>query len=215
MIALSGVSKRYRARHGWREVLREVTAVFPTGRNVGILGRNGAGKSSLMRLLAGAERPDAGEIRRDVRVSWPLGFSGGLQGSLTGRDNARFAARIYRAEIEAVEGYVEAFAELGAYFDMPVASYSAGMRARLALGLSFAVEFDVYLVDELPGIGDARFTRRYEAVLADRRARSDVILVSHNPSVVRAQCDMAAILEDGTLTMFDDVGEAVRIYTGL
>jgi capsular polysaccharide transport system ATP-binding protein len=215
MIALVEVSKRYRARGEWREVLRGVSAVFPSGRNIGVLGRNGAGKSTLMRLLAGAERPDSGEIRRDVRVSWPLGFSGGLQGSLSGRDNARFVARIYRADVEAVEEYVADFAELGPYFDMPVSTYSAGMRARLALGLSFAVDFDIYLVDELPGVGDARFARRYETELTTRKTRSNFIIVSHNPAVVRAQCDMAAVLHNGTLAMFDDVAAAMRLYMEL
>jgi len=215
MIALEQVSKRYRARGEWRHVLREVSAVFPTGRSVGILGRNGTGKSTLMRLIAGAERPDAGVIRRDVRVSWPMGFSGGFQGSLTGRDNARFVARIYRAETASVEDYVARFAELGPYFDMPVSTYSAGMRARLALGLSFAVDFDVYLVDELPGVGDARFAKRYAEEMAARRSRSDLILVSHQAASIRAQCDMAAVLHDGTLTFFEDVGAAIRLYSKL
>jgi capsular polysaccharide transport system ATP-binding protein len=169
MIVLDKVSKRYRARGEWRHVLREVSAVFPTGRSVGILGRNGAGKSTLMRLIAGAERPDSGLVRRDVRVSWPMGFTGGFQGSLTGRDNARFIARIYRADVASVEHYVARFAELGPYFDMPVSTYSAGMRARLALGLSFAVDFEVYLVDELPGVGDSRFSQRYAEEMAARR----------------------------------------------
>lgn len=215
MIALDKVSKRYWARGQWRNVLQEVSAVFPTGRSVGILGRNGTGKSTLMRLIAGAERPDSGLIRRDVRVSWPMGFTGGFQGSLTGRDNARFVARIYRAEAASVEAYVARFAELGPYFDMPVSTYSAGMRARLALGMSFAIDFDVYLVDELPGVGDARFAARYAAELAARRSRSDLILVSHNAAAIRAQCDMAAVLHGGTLTLFDDVAAAIRLYTRL
>lgn len=215
MIALEKVNKRYRARGEWREVLRDVSVVFPTGRSVGILGRNGTGKSTLMRLIAGAERPDSGLIRRDVRVSWPMGFSGGFQGSLTGRDNARFIARIYRADVKSVEDYVARFAELGLYFDMPVSTYSAGMRARLALGLSFAIDFDVYLVDELPGIGDARFAKRYAEEMEGRRKRSDLILVSHQTGSVKAQCDMAAVLHDGRLTVFDDVAAAIRLYTGL
>jgi capsular polysaccharide transport system ATP-binding protein len=215
MIELIEVSKRYRAKGEWREVLCDASAVFPRGRSIGILGRNGAGKSTLMRLLAGAERPDSGEIRRDVRVSWPLGFGGGFQGSLSGRCNTRFVARIYRTDVAAAEAFVEDFAALGSYFDMPISTYSAGMRARLALGLSFAIDFDVYLVDELPGVGDARFSRRFDEELAARKARSDFIVVSHNPASVRKQCDMAAVLSGGTITIFEDVAEAIQVYERL
>jgi capsular polysaccharide transport system ATP-binding protein len=201
MIALDGVSKRYRTRAGWKTVLRDVTCVFPKGKNIGVLGRNGAGKSTLMRLLAGAEHPDSGRIHKTVRVSWPLGFSGGLQGSLTGRDNSRFAARIYGVDVRRTVDFVADFAALDAYFDQPVSTYSSGMKGRLALALSLAIDFDIYLIDELPGVSDARFQKRYDAELADRRSRSSIILVSHNPVSVNAQCDLGAILHGGSLTL--------------
>jgi capsular polysaccharide transport system ATP-binding protein len=144
-----------------------------------------------------------------------MGFTSGFQGSLTGRDNARFVARIYRTDTAFVEEYVAGFADLGTYFDMPVSTYSAGMRARLALGLSFAVDFEVYLVDELPGVGDARFVKRYSDEMEKRRTHSDLILVSHQIKSIKKQCDIAAVLHDGKITLFDDVEAAIRLYSAL
>jgi capsular polysaccharide transport system ATP-binding protein len=212
MIRLDRVSKRYRVRGGIRTVLDDVSVTFPTGRNVGILGRNGAGKSTLIRLIAGAEHPDSGRITRDVRVSWPLGFGGAFQGSMSGRDNVRFISRIYGANWREVLDAVEDFAELGPYLDMPLSTYSSGMRARLSLGLSLAIDFDCYLVDELPGVADARLRARYEEIMKTRRARSSMILVSHSPAAIKAQCDLAAILHRGQLVMTDDVGAAINLY---
>ena len=130
MIRLEHVSKAYRTRNGRKIVLDNSSATFESGHNFGILGVNGAGKSTLIRLLAGSELPDRGAVRRYGRVSFPLGFGGTFHGALSGRENAAFIARIYGAVMRAAIGYVEEFAELGEYFDMPVNTYSAGMRAR-------------------------------------------------------------------------------------
>lgn len=215
MIVLENVSKRYRTREGWRVVLDRVSATFPAGRNIGILGKNGAGKSTLIRLLAGAEHPDRGRIWRGMRVSWPLAFAGGFQGSLTARDNVRFVSRIYGADWRRVLEQVEDFAELGPYLDMPVSTYSAGMRARLSLGLSLAIEFDCYLVDELPGVTDARLRQKYDAAMLARRARSSMILVSHSPAAIRRASDAAAVLHRGRLVLTENVEAAIAFYESL
>ena len=212
MIELIGVSKRFRTRVGWNAVLDDVSVVFPSGYSVGILGRNGAGKSTLLRLLGGAEMPDKGTIRRDVRVSWPIGFGGGLHGDLTGRENARFVARIYGLAVGATVDFAQEFANIGDYFDMPVKDYSTGMRARLAFGLSMAAEFECYLVDEVTAVGDQSFQQKCKDAFKERRGRSTVIMVSHSGKTIREYCDIAAVLHRGKLTVFDNIDEAVEAY---
>lgn len=209
---MTDVWKGYRTGGGVNHVLRNVNAVFPTGRSVGILGLNGAGKSTLVRLLGAAESPDKGNISRDARVSWPLGYTGGFQGNLTARENCRFVARIYGEKIAYIEQFTEEFSELGEYFDMPLRNYSAGMRGRFAFAVSLACNFDCYLVDEALETGDARFKEKFRRAFEERREGSSVILVSHNETTIRRNCDMAAILHGGSLDMYDDLQEALQRY---
>ena len=215
MIALDQVSKSYRTRTGHKAVLDNVSVEFVSGHNFGILGANGAGKSTLIRLLAGSELPDRGTIRRDVRVSFPLGFGGTFHGSLSGRENVAFLARIYGAPIRATSDYVEAFAELAEYFDMPVNTYSAGMRARLGFAACLAIDFDVFLIDEVTEIGDTRFRRKCAHAFRARMHHSDILLVTHNSRTIRQYCDRGAILADGALHLYDDIGAALSDYQSL
>ena len=212
MITLDRVSKVYRTRDGRKTVLDDVNAIFEPGHNFGILGVNGAGKSTLIRLLAGSELPDRGVVRRHARVSFPLGFTGTFHGSLSGRENVAFLARVYGARMRAVIDYVEAFSELDEYFHMPVNTYSAGMRARLAFATCLAIDFEVYLIDEVTEIGDHRFRRKCAEAFRERMQRSDVILVTHNPHTLRQYCDRGAILADGELALYDDIGTALGRY---
>jgi capsular polysaccharide transport system ATP-binding protein len=185
---------------------------FAAGHNLGILGRNGAGKSTLMRLLAGSEMPDRGTIRRYARVSFPLGFGGTFHGALSGRENVAFIARVYGAAVCPVLRYVEEFAELGEYWTMPVNTYSAGMRARLAFGACLAIDFDVYLIDEVTEVGDERFRHKCAMAFRERMRRSEIIMVTHNSRTIRQYCDRAAVLADGRLQLFDDVSRALDHY---
>ncbi len=212
MIMLDGVSKVYRTRAGRKIVLDNVNATFDAGHNFGILGVNGAGKSTLIRLLAGSEAPDRGVVRRYARVSFPLGFGGTFHGALSGHENVAFIARIYGARIRCAIDYVEAFSELGEYFEMPVNNYSAGMRARLAFATCLAIDFDVYLIDEVTEIGDQRFRRKCAEAFRERMLRSDIILVTHNAQTIRQYCDRGAVLADGQLALYDDVGTALGQY---
>jgi capsular polysaccharide transport system ATP-binding protein len=212
MIQLERVSKSYRTHAGRRTVLDDVAATFEAGHNVGILGVNGAGKSTLIRLLAGSELPDRGIIRRSARVSFPLGFGGTFHGALSGRENTQFLARVYGAAMRPTLDYVADFAELGDYFEMPVDTYSAGMRARLAFAACLAIDFDVYLVDEATEVGDQRFRRKCAEAFRARMTRSDVILASHNADTLRQYCDRGALLAGGALTLFDDLGAAIGGY---
>jgi capsular polysaccharide transport system ATP-binding protein len=215
VIALDAVSKTYPMTGGRKIVLENATAAFPPGHNFGILGANGAGKSTLIRLLAGSEMPDRGTIRRYARVSFPLGFGGTFHGALSGRENVAFIARIYGAGRRATTRYVEEFAELGGYFDMPVNTYSDGMRARLAFGTCLAIEFDVYLIDEVTEIGDERFRQKCAAAFRDRMRCSDIILVTHNSRTIRQYCDRGAVLANGRLDLYDDISSALDRYQRL
>ena len=212
MITLEGVSKVYRTRSGRKTVLDNVNVTFESGYNFGVLGVNGAGKSTLLRLIAGSEIPDFGVIRRYARVSFPLGFGGTFHGALSGRENVAFIARIYGAGIRGVLEYVENFSELGEYLHMPVNTYSAGMRARLAFATCLALDFELYLVDEVTEVGDQRFRQKCAEAFRDRMQRSDIILVTHNIHTLRQYCDRGAILANGELTIFDDIGSALGRY---
>ena len=212
MVRLERITKRYRSAAGVRTVLDDVSIEFPHGHSVGILGLNGAGKSTLVRIIGDAEPPDSGRVVREGRVSWPLGYTGGFQTQLTARENARFVARIYGESPEYVEAFAEEFSELGRYFDVPLKSYSAGMRGRFAFSVSLACDFDTYLVDEALETGDARYKEKFRRAFEERRENASVILVSHNEQTVRRNCDMAAILHGGRLDLYEDLREAMHQY---
>jgi capsular polysaccharide transport system ATP-binding protein len=212
MIELDDVTKVYPTRTGSNVVLDAISFSFPFRTNIGILGRNGSGKSTLLRVIAGTEQPDSGSVRRFGTVSWPIGFAGGFNGSLNGEENCRFVARIYGADVDEVVGFTMDFADLGEYFYMPVKTYSSGMKARLAFGLSMAIEFDAYLVDEVTAVGDAQFQRKCRQAFEERSNRSAVIIVSHQLSTIRDYCQRCAVLKDGRLLCFDSVDEASRVY---
>jgi capsular polysaccharide transport system ATP-binding protein len=212
VITLDGVSKAYRTWSGRRTVLDNVNVTFESGYNFGVLGENGAGKSTLIRLLAGSEMPDFGVVQRYVRVSFPLGFGGTFHGALSGRENVAFIARIYGARMRGVLHYVEEFSELGEYMHMPVNTYSAGMRAKLAFATCLALDFDLYLIDEVTEVGDQNFRQKCAEAFRQRMQRSDIILVTHNIHTLRQYCDRAAVLANGALTLFDDIGTALGRY---
>jgi capsular polysaccharide transport system ATP-binding protein len=216
MILLEGVSKFYPVRgRPPRYILRDTTAVIRPGDRLGILGRNGAGKSTVMRLLGGVEYPNQGRITRRMSVSWPLAHGIGVHGALSGADNARFIARIYDHDTEELVGAVNDFAELGDYMDMPVSTYSAGMMARLLLGLSMSMEFDCYLIDEATSVGDLRFMERTQDMLETKLSGRALVMVSHQPHHIRSFCRTAAILHEGRLTFFEDLDEAISTYEAL
>jgi capsular polysaccharide transport system ATP-binding protein len=212
MIVLDNVTKSYNTRYGSRVVLDQVNLTLHRGEKIGILGRNGAGKSTLIRLISGAESPTSGRVRRQMSISWPLAFSGGFQGSLTGLDNLRFICRVYGADIESAIPQVEEFSELGIYLGEPVKKYSSGMRARLAFAISMAIDFDCFLIDEIVAVGDARFHKKCEVELFEKRKDRAMIIVSHQPKQIVTHCDKAAVLQDGKLHCFDDVAQAYKFY---
>jgi len=215
MIICSNLSKAYTHGGQHKQVLNGVNLAIARGDRVGLLGRNGAGKSTLIKLIGGVEMPTSGKVTRSMSVSWPLGFAGGFQGSLTGFDNARFIARIYQREYSDIRRFVEDFTEMGKQLRMPVKTYSSGMRARLAFALSLAIEFDCYMIDEVIMVGDQNFQRKCHIELFEKRGDRALILASHNEDIIREYCDRALILHNGKGRVFDDVEVALKIYEGL
>lgn len=215
MIRLRNVTKTYRMKAGRRLILDDLSVDFVPGVNVGILGRNGAGKSTLMRIIGGAIAPDRGTVERTSRVSWPIGFKGCFHGSLTGRENLRFVCRIYKADIRQVTSFVEDFTELEDYLDMPVKTYSSGMVAKLAFGLSMAIGFDFYLIDELTAVGDASFRQKSQRVFLERKSTSTLLVVSHQIATIKQHCDVAGVLDHGRIIFFDQIAEAVKYYDAI
>jgi capsular polysaccharide transport system ATP-binding protein len=212
MIRFENVVKRYVQRGESRWILQGVNFTFPRGRSVGILGSNGAGKSTVIRMISGAEDPDFGTIRREIRTSWPIGFSGTFAGSMTGKDACLFIARLYGKDPLEIIDFVRDFSELGSYFFNPIKTYSSGMKSRLSFGISMAMNFDTYLIDEVTAVGDKPFQEKCRQAFSERRLTSDVIMVSHSERTIRDYCDMGCILADGEMTAYEDVEEAIAVY---
>ncbi|TNE45550.1 MAG: ABC transporter ATP-binding protein [Sphingomonadales bacterium] len=215
MIAVQDLYKRYRTEHGpGRWVLEGVNFVIPLNVNVGLVGNNGAGKSTLLSIIGGVDQPTRGTVDRQCRVSWPMGFGGGLQGSLTGRQNAKFVCRIHGKEREIPEKleFVQAFAEIGEAFEEPVKTYSSGMRARLQFALSLAFDFDVYISDEITSVGDVAFRKKASQAFIDLVGRSSLIMVSHSEGTLREFCEAGIWLHEGQAHWFDKIDDALHAY---
>ena len=212
MIELANISKSYHTRQGRHAVLKNIDLRVEKGEKVGILGRNGAGKSTMIRIISGAELPSSGRIARGMSVSWPLAFGGAFQGSLTGMDNLRFICRVYGADAKGAEPFVQEFSELGYYLREPVKTYSAGMRARLAFAISMAIEFECFLIDEIIAVGDSRFHDKCHHELFVRRKGCSLIIVSHDANYIKEHCDRATVLVEGKLHNFDNFDDAFSFY---
>ncbi|MBB3957838.1 ABC transporter ATP-binding protein [Novosphingobium sediminicola] len=215
MIEFHGVSKTYHTRGLKRRVFSDLSFRIEPGDSLAICGANGAGKSTLLRLIAGVEHPTGGRIKRTMRTSWPIGFTSAFQPGMTGADNARFIARIYQQDEQAVLDYVNDFAQLGVYMNQAVSTYSSGMVSRLAFGVSLAINFDCYLVDEVAAAGDVRFRRRSEEELMKRRDNGTLIMTSHDPYMLEQYCTRGAVLYSGALVFFDTVAEACEVHHAL
>jgi len=212
MIEFHNVTKTYPTPHGRKVVIEGLDLRLPAGAKVGILGRNGAGKSTLLSMVAGTNKPDSGRILRPSSMSWPLGFGGTSNANLTGAQNVRFVARIYGMDTDALVAYVKDFAEIGDFMDMPVRTYSSGMKARLTFGMSMGIAFDCYLVDELTAVGDSRFKKKSLAVFRTRLKDAGLLMVSHSVNTIRTYCTSGLVLENGQGTYYADVGEALAVH---
>ena len=215
MIELKNLTKSYTTPKGRHYVFKNLNAILPENKSVALLGKNGAGKSTLLRVIGGIDYPDEGRVITNKTISWPVALSGGFQGSLTARQNVRFVARLYvhsEDEVNFVVNFVEEFAEIGKYFDMPMKSYSSGMRSRIGFGLSMAFNFDYYLLDEVGAVGDRSFRRKSQKLLDDLKQNSNIIMVSHNVKDLIRNCDVAFLVRDGQAEYFDNMQDAIEVY---
>lgn len=215
MIRFENLSKSFWVRGERKLVIDNLTLTLPTGNSLALLGRNGAGKSTLMQIIAGTMRPDRGRVISNGSISWPVALGGSFHPDLTGAQNVRFVARIYGVDTDSLIAFVEDFAELGKHFHMPVRTYSSGMKSRLTFGASMGIKFDTYLVDEVTAVGDAAFKRKSKAVFRNRMESSGAILVSHNMRELREFCNAGIILDQGRLTYFEDIEEAIETHQAL
>ena len=219
MIKIDNITKSYlHHKAGRKYVFKDLSFTIPSGKNVAIIGKNGAGKSTLMNLLAKVDSPDSGRIITDQSISWPVGLSGGFQGSLSARENVKFIARTqgFRGlEMQEKVKFVEEFAEIGDYFDLPTKTYSSGMKGRVAFGLSLAFDFDYYIVDEAMSVGDAHFKKKASDAFKAKVGKANIILVTHGMTQVRTMCDLVIILNDGKAKIYEDVEKGIEVYQQL
>jgi capsular polysaccharide transport system ATP-binding protein len=209
MLQFDNVSKSFWTGTRRKVILDRASFRIELGNSLGILARNGTGKTTLMNMIAGLEKPDEGEVRRGCRISFPLGFMGGVVGKHSATENARYIARLYGLDPDYVEAFCRWLCDLEEYFDMPVATYSSGMRGRFNFALLLALDFDIYLIDEgMPNSTDAEFNRKAGGVLHERLKDRTVIIVSHQPSTLARFCRSAAVLHNGGLTLYDTLEEA-------
>jgi capsular polysaccharide transport system ATP-binding protein len=215
MIEVRNLAKSFPSRHGRKWVFKDLNVTFPTGSGIGLVGRNGAGKTTLLRLLGGIDTPDRGKVITDQTISWPVGLAGGFQGSLSARDNVRFVCRVMGMDLaqmrEKIE-YVKAFAEIGDYFDLPMQSYSSGMRGRVTFGVSMAFDFDYYLIDEVMAVGDPIFRKKAGAVFKEKLEKAGVILVSHNQNEIKELCSSLIWVHNGEAKVYSDVEEGLEAF---
>ena len=218
MIRLENVTKYFKTKHGKKYILKNVTMTIPENTNVGILGINGAGKSTFLRMLGGIDFPNSGRVYSDKSFSWPLGLAGGFQGSMTGKRNVKFVARVFgknEKEIKEIVEFVKEFSELDDYFDMPIKTYSSGMKSRLSFGLSLAFDFDYILIDETLSVGDARFKKKSKEALMKKIEKSNVLMVSHSMNDLKNICDVGIVLNNGRISYYEDINDAIKTYQEL
>ncbi|MDR0580393.1 MAG: ABC transporter ATP-binding protein [Campylobacteraceae bacterium] len=218
MIRLENLTKSYPLENGRHYVFKNLSFEFPENSNIGLIGPNGAGKTTLMNILGGTDIPDRGRVVTNKSISFPIGFGGGLQGSLSAADNIKFVARVYgftgermRQKVE----YVRDFAEIGEFFYQPIKTYSSGMKARVSFGLSMAFDFDYYLIDEAGAVGDASFKTKSTAIYKEKLSKSNVIIVSHNMNEIKSLCDHIVVFNAGEAHIFNNVNEGIKMYQKL
>jgi len=215
MIKLENVYKRYKKDIGYSKwILQDINLTIPDAVSVGLIGSNGAGKSTLLRIIAGTDSPSRGIINRDCSISWPMGYGNGLQGSLSGKQNAKFVCRIHGCTDDMNEklAFIREFAAIGEAFDQPVKTYSSGMKSRLIFAMSLAFKFDVYISDEVTSAGDRAFAEKARTAFRQLVTNSSLIMVSHSESTLREFCQAGILLSNGSATWFDRIDDALKEY---
>ena len=215
MISVRNLTKSYALKDRRHYVFKDVSFDFPADKNIGILGPNGAGKSTLLRILGGIDHPDSGEIQHNASLSWPLGLRGGFVGHMTGRENCRMICNAYgipQAQMASKIDSIQAMSQIGDYFDQPVAYYSSGMGSRLGFALSMAFDFDYFLIDEVTAVGDGHFKKLAKEALDQKRQTSKIIMASHSMGDLKRFCDVAVLIKNGVVTLYEDFDKAIEAY---
>lgn len=205
---------RFRSKRFW--ALQDVSFDLHAGDALGIIGKNGVGKSTLLKLMSGIMSPDRGEIRNRSNGTALLSIQIGFIPYLTGRENAILSGMMQgmrKREIVAALDQVLEFSELGEFFDQQIATYSAGMRARLGFSVALQLDPDVMLIDEVTSVGDAGFqAKSFEALRSRVKANKSIILVSHAPFVVQKICDRVVWIDHGKIVMEGACDEVLGAY---
>lgn len=213
MIAFENVSKSFWTGRQRKVILDRASFRVEMGKSLGILAPNGTGKTTLINMMSGLEKPDEGRITRQCRVSFPLGFMGGLVPKISAHENCRYIAKLYGLDPDYVESFCRWVCGLGDYFDMPLSTYSSGMKSRFSFALMLSLDFDIYLIDEgMPATADVEFNRKAAGILRERLKGATVVIVSHSAQTLQKFCRQAAVLKHGQLYMFDTLEEAKRLY---
>lgn len=212
MIELRNLYKTYRLNGVRKIIARDINFTFPDRESVGLLGGNGAGKSTMLKMIAGTLSPDSGSILSNGTISWPVGFAGSFHGDLTGAQNVKFVARVYGIDTDEMLGFTKTFSQLGAHFHLPVRTYSSGMKSRLAFAMSMAVPFDTYLIDEVTAVGDGSFKTKSEAILMERLENAGAVIVSHSMGQLQRLCTSGVVLENGRFFYYARIEKAIEHY---
>ena len=213
MLEFENVSKSFWTGTQRKVILDRVSFRVELGNSLGILAPNGTGKTTLINMMAGLEKPDEGEIRRSCKISFPLGFMGGVISRVSAVENSRYIARMYGLDPDYVESFCRWLCNLDEYFEQPLGTYSAGMRARFCFSLMLALDFDIYLIDEgMPSTTDVEFNRKAGEILQERLRTTTIVIVSHQAETLEKFARSAAVLVDGQLKIFDTLEEAKQLY---
>ena len=213
MLEFENVSKSFWTGTQRKVILDQASFRIELGNSLGILAKNGAGKTTIINMMAGLEKPDEGRIQRGCRISFPLGFMGGVVNRHTAKENCRYIARLYGLDPDYVEAFCRWLCGIEEYFDQPIGVYSQGMRSRFTFSLMLALDFEMYLIDEgMPQTTDVEFNRKAGEVLRERLETTTVVIVSHQPATLERFAKSAAVLKDGRIHMFDTLEEAKQLY---
>lgn len=210
MIEIRNLYKAYRLNGVSKVIARDISFTFPEKESVALLGGNGAGKSTMLKMIAGTLEPDSGSISSNGTISWPVGFAGSFHGDMTGAQNVKFVARVYGVDTDNMMNFTKVFSQLGAHFHLPVRTYSSGMKSRLAFAMSMAVPFDTYLIDEVTAVGDASFRIKSEAILRERLERAGAVIVSHSLEQLLRLCTSGVVLENGRFFYYARIEKAIE-----
>lgn len=200
-------------------ILQNINFSIASGEAIGIVGQNGAGKSTLLKLITGTLHPSTGSITVNGKIAAILELGMGFHPDLTGRQNAYHSAGLMgytHEQIDAVIGDIEAFAEVGEYFEQPVRTYSSGMQMRVAFATVTAYRPEILIVDEALSVGDAYFQHKsFERIRQFQAEGTTLLLVSHDRGAIQAICDRALLLEKGHVIRDGDPEEVMDFYNAL